>query len=541
MGECTLPYTYSVHMGTVKGYIEHKVLHDFNNCDDNFATSLNLNRFAVSDGSSSDFFSKILSRLFVDKFIEHGEQMLSEDSIKGINNEWRGIVQGKLERAGCKPGSFPYVRFQRRDPGCATLIGLEFRADSDGKMHFVCIGLGDSVLFFIREGDVLPTIQFSSDSNSDYSYDPAIQFGYTPVIANSYSTTWLTNIKRLERPLEKGAFLLMTDALAEWVLHCKDYSQEELFHRLLSINSQEEFVNFMDFARAHHAHMDDMTLLTVFIDDNVNLEWDINKCSIYTDYREIAKREEIEEYAIEKCRKRVKLELNQSFEKEKLQLLDTERRKAETERIKAVQNAKEDAERDKDNAVRAAQQEAERDKEKAINAIKEEAEKEKEKAIRETKERAEQEKQEAIKATRESAEKEKQSAIQEAVSEALKSLGATPSPSVTPTSPKMYHNCAEEFDSLIKKVKQLRGSKGSPDDIIGNILRYIKEAKVAVCGQTSTPRSRKKKVKFTSVIKKYWREITIFVLVVVLTIVCISNKNTSHGQTRTQTSESTSV
>lgn len=541
MGGLTLPYPYYVHMGTVRGYIEHKVLHDFNNCDDNFAISLSLNRFAVSDGSSSDFFSKILSRLFVDRFIELGEQMLSEESIQCINNEWRGVVQEKLESAGCKPGSFPYVRYQRRDPGCATLIGLEFKAYPDGGMQYICVGLGDSVLFFIREGEVLPSVQFSSDSNAEFSYDPTIQFGYTPVIANSYSTQWLTNIKRLERPLEKGTFLLMTDALAEWVLHCNEYSQEELFTRLLSISSQQEFVDFIDFARDHHAHMDDMTLVTIFLNDPVTLEWDTNKCSVFTDYREIAKREEIEEFAIEKCRKRVKLELNQSFEKEKQQLLDTERKKAEIEKTKAVQKAKDDAERDKEIAIDAAKKEAEREKENAIEAVRVAAAKDKEKAVNETKVEAEKVKDEAVKTVLEEAAKDKEKAVKEAVNEALKGLAPSPSPIVISTSSKVVHNSGAVFDSLINKVKQLRGTHGSLDDIIDSILKYIQEAKVTICGSSTSTPARKKKVKFTSILKCYWREIAIFVLVVLLTIVCVSNRNTSKGQTRTNTTNTTSV
>ena len=70
----------------------------------------------------------------------------------------------------------------------------------------MCSGLGDSVLFFRPKTSKIPTFQFSSDSNKEFSFDQTVKFGYTPVISSSNNTEWLHDIIHVERPLEEGVF-----------------------------------------------------------------------------------------------------------------------------------------------------------------------------------------------------------------------------------------------------------------------------------------------------------------------------------------------
>ena len=281
-------------MNRVEGYITAHIGDNINECDDNFSINLSKCSFAVADGSSSDFFSKIYSRLLADTFVEESVSMFEESKIKDINNKWQLLVREKLDNAGCKPGSFPFVRFQKRDPGCSTLIGLELYKEGD-VLKFRCAGLGDSLLFFIPEGSQVPTVQFSSDSNEDFSLDQSVKFGYTPVISTSYSTKWLENIIHYEGVLEKGTFYLMTDGLAEWILRKESGDIAEKFSILNNIKSQDEFASYVNTIRDNGAHNDDMTLVKIYIDDLL-LEFSESESIIY-DYVPEQTRLDNEEYA----------------------------------------------------------------------------------------------------------------------------------------------------------------------------------------------------------------------------------------------------
>lgn len=279
-------------MNRVEGYITAHIGDNINECDDNFSVSFDKCCFAVADGSSSDFFSKIYSRLLADAFIENASDMFEEAQIKAINDNWRLLVREKLDKAGCKPGSFPFVRFQKMDPGCSTLIGLKLF--NDGNLaKFRCSGLGDSVLFFIPEGASIPTIQFSSDSNMDFSLDQDVRFGYAPVISRSYSTQWLDNIINFEGVLEKGIFYLMTDGLAEWILRKDNGNIADKFDLLRNIQSQEEFIIYVNSIRNSGAHNDDMTLVKIHI-DSLQLEFNEGE-SVVFDYRTEQEKIELEE------------------------------------------------------------------------------------------------------------------------------------------------------------------------------------------------------------------------------------------------------
>lgn len=298
-------------MNRFEGFITPHIGDKMFQCDDQFAINLEKLRFAIADGSSSDFFSKIYSRLLCDAYVNEGDVLLSERSVEKINVQWKDEVVNKLSLAGCRPGSFPYVRFQKRDPGCSTLIGLSLMSHPEGKNEFQCVGLGDSMMFFIPAGSSCPKWQFSSDTDEPYAFNPNITFGYTPVIANSYSTHWLKNIRSFSGTLENGVFILVTDGLAEWLLHDKDESTIHMkFQKLLEIHSEADFVTFIDVIRKEeNAKNDDMTLLKIYIEDSTSLEFDVNDSLLY-DYRDVAEREEYIDNVIKKETAAIKQKLS---------------------------------------------------------------------------------------------------------------------------------------------------------------------------------------------------------------------------------------
>ena len=277
-------------MNRIQAYILHKESEKFNSCDDNFSFDEEKLNFAVCDGSSSDFFSKIYSQVLSDKYSEIGGDMFCPEIISELNNQWREQVKEEIEEAGCRPGSFPFVHYQRRDPGCSTFVCLSFHNDNT-KPTYDFYALGDSMAFFIPKGEFIPEIQISSDSNDDYSFDPDIHFGYTPPIASSYSTKWLDLIKKGKgRQLREGSFVMVTDAIAEWLLRNDGVSKEAKFKEILAIDSQEKFTSYVKEIRDKGAHMDDMTLVIISIDDINKLQFSQENIDKY-DYRTITQKQ----------------------------------------------------------------------------------------------------------------------------------------------------------------------------------------------------------------------------------------------------------
>lgn len=302
-------------MNRIEGFITAHIGDSINECDDNFAYNLDSCNFAVADGSSSDFFSKIYAKLLADKFVENPLEFYNADNISDINSIWRSLVKDKLDAAGCRPGSFPYVRFQKMDPGCSTLIGLSFFED-EGVIKYHCSGLGDSVLFFKPKNHTVPTLQFSSYSKEDYSLDQSVEFGYTPIISRSYSTQWLENIKDFTGLMSEGVFYLMTDGMAEWILREDNGTIEDKFLELDNIHSQDDFIRYVDRIRANGAHNDDMTLLKIYIDDVV-LNFD-SKSSVIYDYRK--EQSIIEDKENELRQKKIQEDLLKKQEEEELKV-----------------------------------------------------------------------------------------------------------------------------------------------------------------------------------------------------------------------------
>ena len=274
-------------MNKVQAYILHKESEKFNSCDDNFNFNEEKLNFAVCDGSSSDFFSKIYSRILSDEYSEKGGEMFTPEKISDLNAQWREKVKEEIEEAGCRPGSFPFVHYQRRDPGCSTFVCLSFHKDETCPTFDFYV-LGDSVIFFIPRGEYKPELQISSDSIDDYSFNPDVHFGYTPPIASSYCTEWIDLMKKeIGMPLREGTFVMVTDAVAEWLLRNDDVSPEDKFKEILTIDSQKEFESYVKAIRNKGAHMDDMTLVIISIDDINELEFSQENIDKY-DYRTIA-------------------------------------------------------------------------------------------------------------------------------------------------------------------------------------------------------------------------------------------------------------
>lgn len=276
-------------MNNVRAFIQHKERETFSTCDDNFALETSKLNFIVADGSSSDFFSKIYSRIICDEFAEIGKDCFTQEHIKEMNAMWHSMVEEELKAAGCRPGSFPYVRFQKRDAGCSTLVA--FHIEKGEKPTISYYAIGDSVIFFVPAGVSEPTIQISSDSNEQYEFDPNIIFGYTPQITSSYDSLWGEDIRRWEeQELKAGTYYLMTDATAEWFLHYQEYSTADKLKMLDNITSQKEFATFIEFIRAKGAHMDDMTLMRIQIDDVNNIEFPKQHNRVF-DYRSLIEKE----------------------------------------------------------------------------------------------------------------------------------------------------------------------------------------------------------------------------------------------------------
>jgi len=269
-------------MNTLRSFIYHKQAESFLSCDDNFSVDTRKKRFAISDGASSGFFSKVYSELLVDKYTKGNFDFFAKTDIESINSDWLNIARYEIEAAN-NPVT-PHRLLVTRQPGCATFIGLNFK-----KKSWNVSALGDSVLFFISKGKDLPEIQISTYSNPSFSFNPDVIFNNSPLLANSYNTTWCEKQTVFSQKLSEGVFLLMTDATAKWVLKSETSDINKRFERVLNIKTQNEFEQFVNEIREGDAEMDDMTLMIIELNDISNLQFSEINIADYRKYREFNK------------------------------------------------------------------------------------------------------------------------------------------------------------------------------------------------------------------------------------------------------------
>lgn len=242
----------------------HKEMETISGCQDNFSYNEAKNCFAIADGATQSFYSSIWSKLLVDYFCENPQIDKNnwQEWLELIQQKWLEEVRAELEKA--KSGNnFAWIEIynglERSKSATSTFIGLQF-IENQAKISIV----GDSCLF-IFQGNQIKTylLKKSTDFNNQPEY-----FGSRSK-NNDHEPKFLDIELKYKQHSDKLYFVLATDALAEYIFKYTE-QQRDILTTLLTINSEQEFENFVKSAR-HNGTIkmknDDVTLMILEVSD----------------------------------------------------------------------------------------------------------------------------------------------------------------------------------------------------------------------------------------------------------------------------------
>lgn len=227
----------------LSGFITSKQDESLADCADNYAFNQDLLKFAISDGVSKSFFPKLWSRTLVEEFVKTKG---IDFSIEKSQEDWRAQVLQIVQ----KPETKYYVRnaFKKNNPGLATFVGLEI--DSTNR-KWSAVALGDSFLFFIPD-----------DDSSNFSFlssmpTPPVFDNYPDYLSSVGNAHKGDQIQLKQQPLVAGRFVLVTDALAEWMFR----DVEKALDTIEGWKTQKDFEDFAADARRDELLQNDDTAI----------------------------------------------------------------------------------------------------------------------------------------------------------------------------------------------------------------------------------------------------------------------------------------
>ncbi len=226
--------------------------------EDAFAGDAVTARFAVADGASESSFTATWAKLLVDAFVAaKGRSWRDLGWLEPPRQHWADDVD---------PRPLPWYAEEKRDQGAyATLLGVAFRKvrhralnREDGTWR--ALSVGDSCLFRLRGGKLVRSFPMVN----------SVDFGNQPALLGSRGRSNDTpqDIRRGRGKWRPGdRFLLMTDALAEWMLRRNEQEQRPAddIDRLLAESSpQEAFAAWVEERRTGQGlRNDDVTLVVI--------------------------------------------------------------------------------------------------------------------------------------------------------------------------------------------------------------------------------------------------------------------------------------
>ena len=212
-------------------------------------------RFAVSDGVSGAYFSRVWADFLTLAFIKYGKSFFYTNEILDLAEAWN---QEELKKARGKYFDDEEI-LERLEykihniGGAATFNGLELKLDESKWESF---SIGDSCVFQIRNGDII--CQNPPLSHDDFGFFPEQIATLSPTSEN-----WSPIITNAE--FQNGdIFILATDAVSAWLVTSHDnYDTKHKVHDTLSISSNKDFKDFIARERKLQRMDDDDVTLSI--------------------------------------------------------------------------------------------------------------------------------------------------------------------------------------------------------------------------------------------------------------------------------------
>lgn len=227
--------------------------------EDAFAGDATSARFAVADGASESSFTATWANLLVESFVAaKGRSWHDLDWLDPPRRHWADDVD---------PRPLPWYAEEKREQGAyATLLGVVFRkvrrrAGGREGGSWRALAVGDSCLFRLRGGKLLKSFPLARSAD----------FGNQPALLGSRGRPMDTPPQGIRRARGKwrpgDRFLLMTDALAEWMLRRNEQEQrpaDDINRLLAESNPQEAFAAWVEERRnGQGLRNDDVTLVII--------------------------------------------------------------------------------------------------------------------------------------------------------------------------------------------------------------------------------------------------------------------------------------
>jgi hypothetical protein len=224
--------------------------------EDAFAGDAQTARFAVADGATESSFVAAWAKLLVEGFVAaKGRSWSNLDWLGPSRQHWANDID---------PLPLPWYAEEKREEGAyATLLGIAFSCGRKSSVggSWRALAVGDSCLFRLRGGQLVKSFPLARSSD----------FGNQPALLGSRGRQFDTPSQDVRRARGKwrtgDRFLLMTDALAEWMLRRHEQEQQpadDIDRLLAEPDPQDAFAAWVEERRKDQGlRNDDVTLMVV--------------------------------------------------------------------------------------------------------------------------------------------------------------------------------------------------------------------------------------------------------------------------------------
>lgn len=207
--------------------------------------------FAIADGVSNSFESKIWANILVKYFTEIKDiNPLFFSKVTAEWYQWQGrYIEDRLRNN--KPLKWYEEEGLKKGPS-STLLGLLLVKEDDGS-KWKAVSIGDSCLFLVRDNRL--EVEFPTSIFTEFNDFPS-QVSLEGIKRNNL------NVRTFEGELySRDRIYLLTDAIAEWFLKEKNHIP---WDKLSDIKNEDEFVKFIqDLREKEDIRNDDITCMCI--------------------------------------------------------------------------------------------------------------------------------------------------------------------------------------------------------------------------------------------------------------------------------------
>lgn len=218
--------------------------------EDVYAISKNNERVVLCDGASESFDSRSWAELLANKFLCDPEIKSGwiTDLLSGYREQYDYQQMSWSKQASFDRGSF------------STLIGVQFSPDES---LVKLTGIGDSIAFLLCEGSMVDSYPYTH--MDEFQLRPRLlstnlehnEFISSPDFENLHNKKWIIDNDKPHH------ILIMTDAMAEWVLRSLQTNNFS-WERLLCLRQHSDLEELVLSERSmSNMKIDDITLITI--------------------------------------------------------------------------------------------------------------------------------------------------------------------------------------------------------------------------------------------------------------------------------------